>query len=57
MNNYIFDVNEIVYIPNVDMYGKIIHCQVIENNTTYMIVFDDGTWDTFYGFELNREEF
>lgn len=57
MNSYIYDINDNVYIPRLDAYGKIIDCKAIESSTVYMVVFDNGTWNTFYGFELNREEF
>lgn len=57
MNSLIYDVNDNVYVPELDAYGKIIDCQAIESSTVYIVVFDNGTWNTFYGFELNREEF
>ena len=57
MNSLIYDVNDNVYVPGLDAYGKIIDCEAIESSTVYMVVFDNGTWNTFYGFELNREEF
>ena len=57
MNSLIYDVNDNVYVPELDAYGKIIDCRAIESSTVYIVVFDNGTWNTFYGFELNREEF
>jgi hypothetical protein len=57
LNNFIYDVNENVYVQKLDAYGKIIDCKAINSNTVYMVVFDDGTWSTFHGMELNREEF
>lgn len=57
MNNLIYDINDNVYIPKLDAYGKVIDCKVIESSTVYTVVFDNDTSNTFYGFELNREEF
>ena len=37
-------------------YGKIIDMRVNEDdNTEYMVVFDDGTWDSFLGYELRGD--
>lgn len=52
--NFIYDKNEIVYVPNLDSYGKIIDVNVSGENTLYMLVFDNGTWDVFYGYELKK---
>lgn len=57
MNNYIYNVNENVYVPKLDSYGKIIDCKVINSNTVYMVVFDNGIWNTFHEMKLNREGF
>lgn len=54
--NYIFNKNEIVYVSAKDSYGKIIDVNVIGANTQYMIVFDDGTWNTFFGYELKGDK-
>ena len=57
MSKYSFDLNEIVYIPDVDSFGKIIDVRVAPNNNTeYMIVFDDGTWDSFYGYQIKGDD-
>lgn len=52
--NHIFDLNEIVFVPKHDLIGKIIDVAVFENNTAYLIVFDDGTFDSFLGKDLAK---
>ena len=54
--NKIFSVNDIVKVPRLDMVGKIIDSDVtIEgNNTVYLVVFDNGTFDSFLGVELEE---
>ena len=54
--NKIFNVNDIVKIPKLDLVGKIIDSDVtIEgSNTIYLVVFDNGTFDSFLGIELDR---
>jgi hypothetical protein len=53
MSKYCFDLNEIVYVPDENSYGKIIDVRVApDNNTEYMIVFDNGTWNSFYGYQI-----
>ena len=53
--NKIFNVNDIVEIPKLDLIGKIIDCQVtVNDDTVYLVVFDNGTFDSFLGIELNR---
>ena len=54
MNN-IYNINDIVYVPSVDYYGKIIDVRVNGANTEYMIVFDDGTWDTFLANQIKED--
>ena len=57
MSKYSFDLNEIVYVPDVDSFGKIIDVRVASNNNTeYMIVFDDGTWNSFYGYQIKGDD-
>ena len=54
--NYIYDTNEIVYVPKLEMYGKIIDVDVDYNdNTVYIVVFDNGTWDTFLGYQIQGD--
>jgi hypothetical protein len=53
--NKIFNVNDIVEVPKLDLVGKIIDCQVAANNSTiYLVVFDNGTFDSFLGIELEE---
>ena len=53
--NKIFNVNDIVEVPKLDLIGKIIDCQVtVNDDTVYLVVFDNGTFDSFLGIELNR---
>ena len=48
MDNNIFDIYEIVYVPSIDLYGKIIDVFVDDDDQTrYTIVFDNGTWKSF----------
>lgn len=56
MSKYCFDLNEIVYVPDIDSYGKIIDIRVApDNNTEYIIVFDNGTWNSFYGYQIKGD--
>ena len=56
MNNFIFDIDEIVYVPDTEMYGKVIDVDVDNNdNTVYIVVFDNGTWNTFLGYQLKGD--
>ena len=50
--NKIYDVNDIVRIIETDMVGKIIDVKVNGQNTLYLIVFDNGTFDSFLGKEI-----
>ena len=54
--NKIFNINDIVKVPRLDMVGKIIDSDVtIEgSNTVYLVVFDNGTFDSFLGVELEE---
>ena len=53
--NKIFNVNDIVKVPKLDLVGKIIDCQVtVNNDTIYLVVFDNGTFDSFLGIELEE---
>ena len=54
--NKIFNVNDIVKVPKLDLVGKIIDSDVtIEGNSTvYLVVFDNGTFDSFLGIELEE---
>lgn len=53
--NKIFNVNDIVKVPKLDLVGKVIDCQVtVNNNTVYLVVFDNGTFDSFLGIELDK---
>ena len=54
--NKIFNVNDIVKVPKLDLVGKIIDSDVTieENNTVYLVVFDNGTFDSFLGIELEE---
>lgn len=52
--NHIFDLNEIVLVTEHDLIGKIIDVAVFENNTAYLIVFDNGTFDSFLGKDLTK---
>ena len=55
MNKHIFNKNEIVYVPDKDLFGKIIDIEVIGSNTLYMVIFDNGTWDSFFEYELKGD--
>jgi hypothetical protein len=54
--NKIFNINDIIKVPRLDMVGKIIDSDVTEegNNTIYLVVFDNGTFDSFLGIELEE---
>ena len=53
--NKIFNINEIVAVPAQNLIGKIIDVQVdINDNTVYLIVFDNGTFDSFLAKDLMR---
>ena len=53
--NKIFNVNDIVKVPKLDLVGKIIDCQVtVNNDTIYLVVFDNGTFDSFLRIELEK---
>ena len=54
--NKIFNINDIVKVPRLNMVGKIIDSDItIEgNNTVYLVVFDNGTFDSFLGIELDK---
>ena len=51
MNN-IYNVNDIVKVIETDMVGKIIDVKVNGQNTLYLIVFDNGTFDSFLAKEI-----
>ena len=56
MNNNIFDIHEIVYVPSIDLYGKIIDVYVDnDDQTRYTIVFDNGTWNSFLGKDIKGD--
>ena len=50
--NKIYNVNDIVKVIETDMVGKIIDVKVNGQNTLYLIVFDNGTFDSFLGKEI-----
>ena len=50
--NKIYDINDIVKVIETDMVGKIIDVKVDGQNTLYLIVFDNGTFDSFLGKEI-----
>ena len=50
--NKIYDINDIVKVIETDMVGKIIDVKVNGPNTLYLIVFDNGTFDSFLGKEI-----
>ena len=50
--NKIYDINDIVKVIETDMVGKIIDVKVNGQNTLYLIVFDNGTFDSFLGKEI-----
>lgn len=53
--NQIFDLNEIVSVPAQNLVGKIIDVQIdVNDNTVYLIVFDNGTFDSFLGKDLSK---
>ena len=53
--NKIFNDNDIGKVPKLDLVGKVIDCQVtVNNNTIYLVVFDNGTFDSFLGIELEE---
>ena len=54
--NKIFNVNDIVKVPRLDIVGKIIDSDVTieRSNTIYLVVFDNGTFDSFLGVELEK---
>ena len=54
--NKIFNVNDIVRVPRLDMVGKIIDSDVAveRSSTIYLVVFDNGTFDSFLGIELEE---
>ena len=56
MDNNIFDIYEIVYVPSIDLYGKIIDVLVDDDDQTrYTIVFDNGTWKSFLGKDIKGD--
>ena len=53
--NKIYSVNDIIKVLESDMVGKIIDVDVDGSNTRYLVIFDNGTFDSFYAkkIELN----
>lgn len=50
-----YNINEIVYVPSLDMYGEIIDADIdYNNNTVYIIIFNNGTWNTFLDYQIKR---
>ncbi len=52
MCDFLYDINENIYVSNLDMFGKIIDRKDVKGSAMYIVVFDDGTWNTFFEFEL-----
>jgi hypothetical protein len=50
--NKIYDINDIVKVIETDMVGKIIDVKVDGQNTLYLIIFDNGTFDSFLAKEI-----
>ena len=52
--NQIFNLNEIVSVPAQNLIGKIIDVEVFGSNTLYLIVFDNGTFDSYLAKDLEK---
>ena len=52
--NNIYNVNDIIKVIETDAVGKIIDVNVCGPNTQYLVVFDNGTFDSFLGKDLMR---
>ena len=50
--NKIYSVNDIIKVLESDMVGKIIDVDVDGSNTRYLVIFDNGTFDSFLGIEI-----
>lgn len=50
--NKIYSVNDIIKVIETDMVGKIIDVNVEGANTRYLVVFDNGTFNSFYAKEI-----
>ena len=50
--NKIYSVNDIIKVLESDMVGKIIDVDVEGSNTRYLVIFDNGTFDSFYAKEI-----